>query len=159
MILFRSDPQPASSSKAEMDYHRHSVGLQLLVHEKKFADALKTIAGYTDQRSDCQCLHYLQSIGGFESAHLSPGWEWEYNSGLRQGALSRKIGDLGSENSGHDSLHCRLENSGSGTSVEFAEVHHKDFAGRWRSIGLEDFAELGNCLAGMEANIHSHSSS
>lgn len=35
-------------------------------------------------------------------------------------------------------------------------VHHKDFAGHWRSNDLEGFVEEGNSLAGMEVNIRSH---
>ena len=137
-----------------MDCRRHSVGLQLLAGEKRSANVLKTTAGYTDHRSDCRRLHYLRSTEGFGSAHLFPGWGWEYSSDLKEGAPSRRIGDLDSEDSGHDSLHCRLESSGSGTSVGSAGVPRKDFAGRWRSNALADFVEGGNCLAGMEASIH-----
>ena len=155
MLLFRSDPQPVSSSKVEMDCRRRSVDLQLLATERRSADALKRIGDYIDRRSDRQCLYCLQSTEDFGSAHLFPGWEWECNSGLREGAPSRRIDDLGSEDSAHDSQHCRLGNSGSGTSVESAEVRYKDFAGRWQSNALEDFAEEGNCLVGMEANNHS----
>ena len=156
MILFRSDPQPVSSLKAEMDCHRHSVDLKLLEDEKRSAAALK-IAGYTDHRPDHQCLNYLQSTEGFGNARLFPGWEWEYNSGLKEGALTRRSGDPGSGDNEHDSLHCHLENSGSGKNAEFAEVRHKDFAGHLRSIALEDFVERGNCFADMEVNIRSHS--
>ena len=119
------------------------------------AKALK-IVGYTDHRPDRQCLYYLQSTEGFGSARLSHGWEWEYNSGLKEGALIRRSGDLGSEGSDHDSLNYRLENFGSGKNAEFAEVHHKDFADHWRSNALEDLVEGGNCFADMEANIHLH---
>ena len=59
-----------------MDCHRHLVGLKLLEDEKRSADALQ-IAGYTDHWPDHQRLHYLQSIEGFGSARLFPGWEWE----------------------------------------------------------------------------------
>ena len=76
MTLFRSDPQPVNSLKVEMDCHRHLVGLKLLEDEKRSADALQ-IAGYTDHWPDHQRLHYLQSIEGFGSARLFPGWEWE----------------------------------------------------------------------------------
>ena len=155
LILFRSDPQPVSSLKAEMDCHRHLVDLKLLEDEKRPADALK-IAGYTDHRPDHQRLHYLQSIEGFGSAHLFPGWGWQYNSGLKEGAPTRRSGDLGFGDNEHDSLHCHLENSGSGKNVEFAEVHHKDFAGHLRRIALEDFVEEGNCFADTEVSIHSH---
>ena len=75
---------------------------------------------------------------------------------MREGAPTRRSGDLGFGDNEHDSLHCHLENSGSGKNVEFAEVHHKDFAGHLRSIALEDFVEEGNCFADMEVNIHSH---
>ena len=34
-------------------------------------------------------------------------------------------------------------------------VHHKDFAGHWRSNALEGFVEGGNSLVDMEVNIHS----
>ena len=157
MILFRSDPQPASSSKVEMDCRRRSVDLQQLANERRSADAPKRVADYIDHRSDPQCLHCLQSTEGFGNAHLFPGWEWEYNWGLREGALGRRIDDLDSEDSERDSQHCRLENSGSGTNVGSAGVHRKDSAGRWQSSALEDFAEEGSCLAGMEANNHSRS--
>ena len=155
LILFRSDPQPVSSLKAEMDCHRHLVDLKLPEDEKRSAGALE-IAGYTDHRRDHQRLHYLQSTEGFGSARLFPGWEWEYNSGLKEGAPTRRSGDLSFGDNEHDSRHCHLENSGFGKNVEFAEVHHKDFAGHLRSIALEDCVEAGSCFADMEVNIHSH---
>lgn len=34
-------------------------------------------------------------------------------------------------------------------------VHHKDFAGHWRSNALEGFVEGGNSLVDMEVNIRS----
>ncbi len=71
-------------------------------------------------------------------------------------APSQRICDLHSGRSGHGSLHCHLESSGSEKDVGSAEVHHRDSAGHWRSNALEDFVEGGNCLAGMEVNIHSH---
>ena len=155
MTPFRSDPQPVSSWKAEMDCRRHLFELKLLEDEKRSADALK-IAGYTDHRPDHQRLRYLQSTEDFGSARLFPGWEWEYNSGSKEGAPTRRSGDLGLGDNEHDSLHCHLENFGSGKNFEFAEVHHKDSAGHLRSIALEDFVEGGNCFADMEVKIHSH---
>ena len=75
---------------------------------------------------------------------------------MKEEAPTRRSGDPGFGDNEHGSLHCHLENSGSGKNVEFAEVHHKDFAGHLRSIALEDFVEGGNCFADMEVNIHSH---
>lgn len=75
---------------------------------------------------------------------------------MKEGAPTRRSGGLGFGDNEHDSLHYHPENSGFGKNVEFAEVHHKDFAGHLRSIALEDFVEGENCFADMGANIHSH---
>ena len=108
MFLFRSDPRPVSSSKVEMDCRRHWVDLRLLADVQRSADGPKRIADYIDHLPARQCLHCLQSTEGFGNAHLFPGLEWECNSGLREGAPSRRSGDLDSEDSDHDSLHYRL---------------------------------------------------
>lgn len=156
MCLFRSDPRPVSFLKVEMDCRRRLVDLWLVADEERSAYALKRIADYIDHRPDRQYLHYLQSTEGFGSVPLSPGWEWEHSSGLEEGDLSQRICDLDFERSYHDSLHFHLEKPDAGKQVGFAEVHHKDFAGRWRSNALGDFVKGGNSLAGMEVNTHSH---
>lgn len=76
--------------------------------------------------------------------------------GLKEGDPRQRTYDLDFGRSYHDTLHYHPENAGSDKDVGFAEVHHKDFAGRWRSIALEDFVEAGSFLAGMEVSIHSH---
>lgn len=76
---------------------------------------------------------------------------------MKEGDPSQRICGLSFERSFPDSLHCRHEKAGSDRNVGFAEVHRKDFAGRWRSSALGDFVvERGNSLADMEVNIHLH---
>lgn len=139
-----------------MDCRHHSVDLWLIADAERSADALKRSADYTDYHPDLRYLNYLQSIEDFGNAPLSPAWEWEYSSGLKEGDPSQRICDLNFERNFHGSLCCRHEKAGSGRNAVFAEVHRKDFAGRWRNRALEDFVERGNSLAGMEVNIHLH---
>ena len=124
--------------------------------EEGSANALKRIADYIDHHLDRQYLHFLQSTEDFGSVPLFPGWQWGHSSGLEQGDPSQRICDPYFERSYYDSLRYRLEKVGSDNHVGLAEVHRKDFAGRWRSNALEDSVEAGNSLAGMEVNIHSH---
>lgn len=75
---------------------------------------------------------------------------------MEQRDPSQRICDPNFVRSYHDSLSYRLEKVGCDNHVGFAEVHRKDFAGRWRSNALEGSVEAGNSLGGMEVNIHSH---
>ena len=156
MSPFHSDPQPVSLSKVEKDCHHRSVDLWLIADGGRSADALKRGADYTDHHPDLQYSYYLQSIEDFGNVPLSPGLEWEHSSGLKEGDPSQSICGLDFGRSFHDSPRCRHEKAGSDRNVGSAEVHHKDFAGRWRNSALEDFVVRGNSLAGMEVNIHLH---
>ena len=81
MCLFRSDPQPVSFSKGEMDCRRHSIDLWLVEDERRSVDAPKKIADCSDHRIDHQ---YLHSTEGFGSAPLFRGWVREHSSGLKE---------------------------------------------------------------------------
>ena len=132
---------------------RRSADLWEVVDGERSANSLKRIADCID-RPDRQYLHFLQSTEDFGSVPLSPGWERQHSLGLEQGDPSQRICGPNSERSYRDSLHYHLEKVGSDKHVGVAEVHHKDFAGRWRNNALEDFVEGDNSLAGMVGNTH-----
>lgn len=133
---------------------RRSADLWGVVDGERSANSLKRIADCIDRYPGRQYSHFLQSTEDFGSVPLSPGWERQHNSGLKQGDRSQRICGPNSERSYRDSLHHHLEKVDSDKHVGVAEVHHKDFVGRWRNNALEDFVEGGNSLVGMEGNTH-----